>query len=59
MNARKGIVGDNAPVDGDDGFTQRVIMSLVFDITTLAEGVERIKVQVFAMAKERGISTDV
>lgn len=41
--------------DLDDGFTQRVLMSLVVDILCLLENVERVKVQVFAMAKENGV----
>jgi hypothetical protein len=41
--------------DSDTDFTDRVLLSLVFDVTCLAENVERVKVQVFALAKERGI----
>lgn len=36
-------------------FTERVLLSLVFDVTCLAENVERVKVQVLAMAREKGI----
>lgn len=46
------VIGDE---DADVGFTQRVLMSLVVDVTCLAENVERVKVQVFAMAKENGV----
>lgn len=41
--------------DSETDFTDRVLLSLVFDVTCLAENVERVKVQVFALAKERGI----
>lgn len=41
--------------DQDTDFTERVLLSLVFDVTLLAKSVERVKVQVFALAKERGI----
>ncbi len=59
MKANRGTVGHNDPVDNDDGFTERVLMSMIVDISQLAEGVERIKIQVFALAMERGIATDV
>ena len=48
------VIGDEAAAD--EGFTQRVLMSLVVDVTCLAENVERVKVQVFAMARENGIA---
>jgi len=38
-----------------DGFTERVLLSLVVDIGDLLYAVERTKVQVFALARERGI----
>jgi hypothetical protein len=43
--------------DEDDmaGFTQRVLMSLVLDVTYLAKNVERVKVQVMALARENGV----
>lgn len=47
------VVGDED--EATAGFTQRVLMSLVVDVTCLAENVERVKVQVFAMARENGI----
>ncbi|WP_319798781.1 hypothetical protein [Nitrobacter sp.] len=37
-------------------FTQRVLMSLAVDVTCLAENVERVKTQVFAMAMENGVA---
>jgi len=43
---------------GDD-LTERVLMSLVFDVTCLAKNVERVKVQVFALAREHGINPEV
>jgi hypothetical protein len=46
------VVGDE---DIEVGFTQRVLMSLVVDVTYLAENAERVKVQVFAMARENGV----
>lgn len=45
----------NGQQDVEIDFTDRVLLSLVFDVTCLAKDVERVKVQVFAMAKERGI----
>jgi hypothetical protein len=39
----------------DDGFTERVLMSLIMDVNALAETEERIRVQIFTLAKERGI----
>ena len=49
------IVSVGTGVGNDDGFTDRVLMSLVLDISQLAENVEQIKVKVFTMAKARGI----
>lgn len=37
-------------------FTQRMLMSLVVDVTCLAENVECIKTRVLAMAKENGVA---
>ena len=54
----KGILGKRARgtiKDSDAGFTQRVLMSLVVDVLCLLETVERVKVQVFAMANENGV----
>lgn len=48
------VIGDEE--EATAGFTQRVLMSLVVDVTCLAENVERVKVQVFAMARENGIA---
>jgi hypothetical protein len=42
---------DEEPID----FTQRVLLSMVFDISQLAENVERLKVEVFTMAKAHGV----
>lgn len=55
-NEKRGpvVVGDQD--DAEVGFTQRVLMSLIIDVTCLAENVERVKVQVFAMARENGIA---
>lgn len=41
--------------DLETDFTERVLLSLVFDVTCLSENVERVKVQVLALAKEHGI----
>lgn len=38
-------------------FTERVLMSLLFDVSKLDKSVERIKVQVYALAREHGIDT--
>lgn len=48
------LVGDQD--EAEVGFTQRVLMSLIIDVTCLAENVERVKVQVYAMARENGIA---
>lgn len=45
-------IGDE---DAADGFTERVLLSAVLDISQLAKTVERVKVQVFTLAKEKGI----
>ena len=50
-NKKSPVVTDNIETD----FTDRVLLSLVFDVTCLAENVERVKVQVFAIARERGL----
>jgi hypothetical protein len=47
------VVGDES--DAEAGFTQRVLMSLVVDVTCLAQNVERVKVQVMALARENGV----
>jgi hypothetical protein len=47
------VIGDAD--EAEAGFTQRVLMSLVVDVTCLAENVERVKVQVFALARENGV----
>jgi len=47
------VVGDQ--VDAEAGFTQRVLMSLIVDVTYLAKDVERVKVQVMALARENGV----
>ncbi|MBN9007328.1 MAG: hypothetical protein J0H40_18180 [Rhizobiales bacterium] len=43
-------------VEAEPDFTTRVLMSLVVDVSQLAESVERVKAQVFAMAKENGVA---
>jgi hypothetical protein len=49
-------IGDE---DTSDGFTERMLMSMVVDISQLHESVERVRVQVFTLAKEHGISTEI
>jgi len=44
-----------AEADSLDGFTKRMLLSLVFDVSQLAENVERVKVVVFTAAKAHGI----
>lgn len=39
-----------------EGMTERVLMSIVVDISQLHETVERIRIQVFALAKQAGIT---
>jgi hypothetical protein len=41
--------------DEEVGFTVRVLMSLVVDVHYLCENAERVRTQVFAMAKENGV----
>lgn len=41
--------------DADVGFNQLMLMSLIVDVTCLAKNVERMKFQVFALAKENDI----
>jgi hypothetical protein len=43
--------------DTTEEFTERVLLSLVVDISLLHESIERVRVQVFALAKERGIES--
>lgn len=40
-----------------DDFTGRVLMSLVGDVALLNESVERVRVQVNALAEQHGIAT--
>lgn len=47
------IIGDET--GSVEGFTERVLLSLVVDISLLHESVERVRVQVFALAREHGI----
>lgn len=39
-----------------DGFTKRVLLSLVVDISELRETAERLQIQVFTLAKAHGIT---
>lgn len=41
--------------DPADGFTERVLMSMVFDLEQLDESVKRLKVQVTTLAKAKGV----
>lgn len=42
--------------EGDEvDFTERVLLSLVFDVTCLSENVEQVKVKIFAMCRDAGI----
>lgn len=45
---------ENLEVD-ENGFTERVLLSLVVDISMLHETVERVRVQVYALAKQHGV----
>lgn len=38
-----------------EGFTRRLLMSAVFDITELADTVERIQIQVYTLARAHGV----
>jgi hypothetical protein len=41
--------------DSTAGFTKRVLLSLVVDVTELRKTTERLQVQVFTLAKAHGI----
>lgn len=47
------VIGDED--DATDGFTKRVLLSLVVDVTELRETAERLQVQVFTLARAHGI----
>lgn len=47
--------GGSAEDDTLEGLTKRLLLSMVFDVSQLAENVEHIKVKVFTMAKAHGI----
>lgn len=47
------VIGDEA--DSTDGFTKRVLLSLVIDVIELRETTERLQVQVFTLAREHGV----
>lgn len=51
-------VKNSEPELDDDGFTKRVLVSWVIDISLLKETVERIEVKVHAMAKEHGVDIE-
>lgn len=46
-------VGDEK--DALEGFTKRVLLSLVVDVSELRETAERLQIQVFTMARAHGI----
>ena len=54
MSSRDDKIANAVEVATDD-FTERVLLSLVFDLSLLTESVERIKVQVLALAREHGV----
>lgn len=45
--------------NNNEDFTERVLLSLVVDISLLHESVERVRVQVYALAKQHGIESAV
>lgn len=47
-------IGDE--IDATAGFTQRILLSLVVDVTELHETTERLKIQVYTLAKANGIT---
>lgn len=52
------ITMSKAPKDRNESdLTERVLLSLVFDVTCLQENVEQVKVKVLALCREHGIST--
>ena len=50
-------IGDEADVL--IGFTKRVLLSLVVDVSELRETAERLQIQVFTLAKAHGITPPV
>lgn len=40
----------------ETAFTQRMLMSVVVDVACLAENVERVKTQIYALAIENGVA---
>lgn len=52
---RKVVIGDER--DATEGFTSRVLLSLVVDVTELRETAERLQIQVFTLARAHGIRT--
>lgn len=46
-------IGDEQ--DALDGFTKRVLLSLVVDVSELRETAERLQIQVYTLAKAHGI----
>jgi hypothetical protein len=55
VRSQKVEVGSEA--DSVDGFTKRILLSLVVDVMELRKTTERMQVQVFTLAKEHKIST--
>lgn len=49
------VEGNEYTSGSEDGFTERVLLSLVVDISNLVSTVERVKIQVFTLAREHGI----
>jgi propanediol dehydratase small subunit len=47
-------VGSEA--DSTDGFTKRLLLSMVVDMTEMRKTAERLQVQVFTLAKAHGIA---
>lgn len=54
-NVKKGRIEVGSEADSVDGFTKRMLLSMVVDVSQLASNVERVKVQVFTLAKAHGI----
>ena len=61
INSMPGVKNDRRqqePVEQDQDLSDRLILNLVFDVTTLAEDVEQVKVCIYGLARQRGLVKD-
>ena len=55
ISTKKSKVAVGSEEDSVGGFTKRILLSLVVDVTELRKTTERLQVQVFTLAKAHGI----